>query len=301
MLGDNATNTPKLYNPHPATVAEITSRKYCHQCKADRDTYWEKSFCKKNPEGIDDITDSLKHGNEDTCDEGYCSPDTCVIEKQDITPQYVREHAVYERCAKCHQYCDSAGPQADESVMEPCPNCDGTGVFNVCTECGGGPGCVYCTAEDGDEDTPQGKDCVMCSGTGKVDNTQILCTGDKDVRVAIKSTGGARLTRQQRSEIAEAFQNQNIADWEKDGNTIHERYTLNVGKDIVWGDDDHIEVLITSPDGKDCGVLHVHGMRDEINDCKNCHGRGYFMEDSSTGTYDEITCYDCDGTGVKRQ
>ena len=31
--------------------------------------------------------------------------------------------------------------------------------------------------------------------------------------------------------------------------------------------------------------------------CKNCNGRGFSMEDTLTGTYEEVHCSECDGTG----
>ena len=156
------------YNPHSMNPDELASKKYCHQCKEIQETYWELTHCDKNPEGIDVFVGN--HGNDDTCEDDYCHPESTQIEKEHITTSYIKEHAVYERCVQCHQYFDSAGPQAKQIHPEQCNNCDGTGIFETCTECGG-PGCVYCNLEDGDNIIP-GKDCVMCQGTGKIITSQ---------------------------------------------------------------------------------------------------------------------------------
>jgi hypothetical protein len=47
-----------------------------------------------------------------------------------------------------------------------CPNCDGSGEFISCSECGGS-GCVFCSLEG--ENLPKGKDCALCTGSGKID------------------------------------------------------------------------------------------------------------------------------------
>ena len=33
--------------------------------------------------------------------------------------------------------------------------------------------------------------------------------------------------------------------------------------------------------------------------CTNCRGNGWYMGDDLTGTYDELVCEDCNGTGKK--
>ena len=143
-----------------------------------------------------------------------------------------------------------------------CNNCNGTGIFDTCAECGG-TGCVYCTFEEGSQNILPGKNCSMCNGTGKFDSTQTLCIGEKRIVVDVKSTVNAKLTQETKAEIAESFLNSNITDWEYDGEQIHDRYTLTVDTEIAMAqtDEDHIIASITS-DGKDYGCLHVYGLRE---------------------------------------
>ena len=95
----------KPYNPEQMNNEELTSKKYCHECIKVQETYWELNYCEKNPQGIDVFTGN--HGNDNTCEDGYCNPESATIESKDITVQYIKEHAVYERCVTCHQYFDS--------------------------------------------------------------------------------------------------------------------------------------------------------------------------------------------------
>lgn len=64
-------------------------------------------FCKMNPDGK--IPQIKPHGNEidgvTTCEDDYCQPDTCVIDKP-LTPEYISHHEVHERCSECHQMQD---------------------------------------------------------------------------------------------------------------------------------------------------------------------------------------------------
>ena len=147
----------KPYSQDSMSQDELTSKKYCHECHEIQDTYWELNHCEKNPEGIDLFEN---HGNDETCEDGYCSPESTVVESEYITVQYIKEHAVFEKCESCHQYFDSAGPQVEMQYLEQCNNCNGTGIFETCAECSG-PGCVYCTTEDGDQNMLSGKNCVM--------------------------------------------------------------------------------------------------------------------------------------------
>lgn len=101
----------KPYDQDKLTEGQLESKKFCHECDEIRQTYWELNFCDKNPKGIDVFT--KEHGNDDTCEDGYCHPESVTVETEHITKQYVKEHAVYERCAQCHQYFDSAGPQKE--------------------------------------------------------------------------------------------------------------------------------------------------------------------------------------------
>ena len=110
----------KPYNSYSMTDEELTFKKYCYECKEIQETYWELNHCEKNPEGIDvltkgiDILTAEQHGNDGTCEDGYCNPESTEVEKQGITVSYIKDHAVYERCVQCHQYFDSAGPQEDD-------------------------------------------------------------------------------------------------------------------------------------------------------------------------------------------
>jgi len=101
----------KPYNQDRLTGDELTSKKYCHECEEIQDTYWELNFCDKNPQGIDVPT--IQHGNDDTCEDGYCNPESFTVESKHITKQYVKEHAIFERCTQCHQYFDSATPNQE--------------------------------------------------------------------------------------------------------------------------------------------------------------------------------------------
>ena len=93
------------YNPEQMSDEQLTGKKYCHECHKIQETYWELNHCEKNPQGIDVFTGN--HGNDDTCEDGYCNPGSDVVENENITIQYVKSHAVYERCVQCHQYFDS--------------------------------------------------------------------------------------------------------------------------------------------------------------------------------------------------
>ena len=144
----------KPYNSYSMTDEELTFKKYCHECKEIQETYWELNHCEKNPEGIDvltkgiDILTAEQHGNDGTCEDGYCNPESTEVEKQGITVSYIKDHAVYERCVQCHQYFDSAGPQEDvpKKVLVPCPH----GVLDVNE-------CLICEKESA---------CETCSGRG---------------------------------------------------------------------------------------------------------------------------------------
>jgi len=94
----------KPYDQDRLTGDELTSKKYCHECEEIQETYWELNFCDKNPKGIDIQTN---HGNDDTCEDGYCNPESFIVESKDINDAFVKNHAVYERCVTCHQYFDS--------------------------------------------------------------------------------------------------------------------------------------------------------------------------------------------------
>ncbi len=84
---------------------ELTGKKYCHECKETQETYWELNFCDKNPQGMDVFTGH--HGNNDTCEDGYCNPESTPVESKDINNAFISNHAVHERCIKCHQYFNS--------------------------------------------------------------------------------------------------------------------------------------------------------------------------------------------------
>lgn len=99
----------KPYDPHSMNNEQLVSKKYCHECQEIHETYWELNHCEKNPERIDVFTE--EHGNDDTCEDGYCNPGSTQVGKEDINKSYINNHAVYERCVECHQYFDSAGPQ----------------------------------------------------------------------------------------------------------------------------------------------------------------------------------------------
>ena len=269
------------YNQDALTDEQLTWKKYCHECHEIQETYWELNFCDKNPDGID--IDTPYHGNDDMCEDDYCNPDSVPVDDEKITKQYVKEHAVFERCVQCHQYFDSAGPQKDvpKKDLIPCPhgvldvneclicekqsvcdNCNGTGIFDTCAECGG-PGCAYCEKNECQRILP-GKDCAMCNGSGRFDGTQTLCIGDRQIAVSINSTTGQKLTQQTKADVAEAFLNSNIADWEIDGEKIHDKYTITVDDNIAMAqtDEDHIIASITA-DGKDCGCLLVYGFKEQ--------------------------------------
>ncbi len=148
----------KPYNAYVMTSEELTFKKYCHECKEVQETYWELNYCEKNPEGIDIFTE---HGNDETCEDEYCNPESTAVENKDITIPYIKSHAVHERCVQCHQYFDSAGPREDrqpEKDSKSYPH----GISDTCTECGG-PGCECCDAKT-KEDTSDEKDNTMCSG-----------------------------------------------------------------------------------------------------------------------------------------
>lgn len=104
----------KKYDVDKMSDAEIYSKKYCHECNEVQETYWEINYCEKNPKGIDVFTG--EHGNDDTCEDGYCNPESDVVEDETITIQYVKNHAVYERCSKCHQYFDSMTSGKNETT-----------------------------------------------------------------------------------------------------------------------------------------------------------------------------------------
>lgn len=253
----------KPYAPHTMSKEELISKKYCHECKEIQETYWELNFCEKNPEGTDVLVED--HGNDNTCKDEYCNPESIPVEKESVSESYIKEHAVYERCVKCHQYFDSAGPQAGQSNFEQCNNCNGTGIFDTCAECGG-PGCVYCTIEEEDYDSISNilptKDCSMCRGTGKFDSTQTLLLAEREITVGVKSVVGAKLTQDTKADIAEAFLNQNITEWEHNGEKIHDNYTLTVDANIAKAktDEQYVIVSITS-DGKNCRCMHAYGWK----------------------------------------
>ena len=71
---------------------------------------------------------------------------------------------------------------------------------------------------------------------------------------------------------------------------------------------DYVVVLIDTDMEEIDGCIQVCGwtiVEEEAEDidwsaykkCSNCSGRGWSMEDTPTGTYEEVTCADCDGTG----
>lgn len=99
----------KRYNADTMSDAEFACKKYCHECKLVCETYWEINYCSKNPQGID--IPKTEHGNDNTCEDGYCNPESMMVELENLTTPYIKEHAVYERCVKCHQYFDSATVQ----------------------------------------------------------------------------------------------------------------------------------------------------------------------------------------------
>ena len=103
----------KRYDVSSLCKAELTSKKYCHECNEVQKTYWELNHCKKNPKGID-LFSCDEHGNDGTCEDAHCSPESTPVESKDINPKYLKEHSVYERCVQCHQYFDSAGPQGPQ-------------------------------------------------------------------------------------------------------------------------------------------------------------------------------------------
>lgn len=59
---------------------------------------WENWSCDKNPEAL--IPEPQEHGNNNTCDDDYCSPQTVEL---DFTPsaEYCYSHECHSRCSKC--------------------------------------------------------------------------------------------------------------------------------------------------------------------------------------------------------
>jgi len=82
----------KRYNPEQMSDVQLTGKKYCHECMEIQVSYWELNHCKKNPKGIDVFAE--EHGNNNTCEDGYCNPESITVEQKDITKQYIKEHAV---------------------------------------------------------------------------------------------------------------------------------------------------------------------------------------------------------------
>ncbi len=99
----------KQYSQDAMSKEELTSRKHCHRCQEMQDTYWELSYCNRNPHGL--YAENPNHGNDNTCEDGYCSPESGTVERQDIDEEYVKKHTVSERCMECHQHFESAGPR----------------------------------------------------------------------------------------------------------------------------------------------------------------------------------------------
>ena len=103
------------YNPHSMTREMILTSKYCHECNEVQKSYWELNYCDKNPQGIDPM--DWLHGNDDECSDEYCNPDSATVDVSEIDPEYVKGHAVHERCAVCHQYFDSSTPIYKEATQ----------------------------------------------------------------------------------------------------------------------------------------------------------------------------------------
>lgn len=132
----------KPYNQDGMTTEQLLHKKYCHECEEIQQTYWELNYCEKNPEGIDNF---LGDHRNDGCEDEYCNPKSDPVESDIITTSYIKEHAVFERCVKCHQYFDSEGPQRN-----PCNNCHRLGW----------------SVKDTDKKIP----CNQCNGTGEVNS-----------------------------------------------------------------------------------------------------------------------------------
>ena len=106
----------KIYVQESLKGEEITSKKYCHQCEEVQKTYWDLRYCDKNPEGI--YENYLDHGNDNTCDDEYCNPESLEVDDEDLTAEYVREHAVAELCTVCGGYLESTGPQPEPAKTD---------------------------------------------------------------------------------------------------------------------------------------------------------------------------------------
>ena len=106
MSQQNNNDTP--YNQDTMTDSELTTNKYCHQCKGVRKTYWELAHCEKNPEGKN--TPDAPHGNNETCDDRYCKPERRQVSGKQLTAEYVKTHQISEKCTACYQYLESSSP-----------------------------------------------------------------------------------------------------------------------------------------------------------------------------------------------
>ena len=102
----------KPYDHFGMKGEELTSKKYCHECKEVQKTYWQLNNCEKNPEGLEDFKGYHGGNCDNTCEDEYCNPESLEVDDEDITAEYVKEHRVFELCTVCHGYFDDAGPQA---------------------------------------------------------------------------------------------------------------------------------------------------------------------------------------------
>jgi hypothetical protein len=88
-----------------------STQKFCADCDKNVETYWELCFCDKNEDGLS--SGLVGHGNEidgcTTCEDDYCRPDHTEVDKDRLSPEYIRTHEVDERCSECHQFMECMG------------------------------------------------------------------------------------------------------------------------------------------------------------------------------------------------
>ncbi len=77
-------------------------------CNAE--IYWELWTCDKNPQGRTDIEfmENYDHGNSEdegmtTCEDYYCNPKYEELQEEliELSPNYLKNHEVHERCREC--------------------------------------------------------------------------------------------------------------------------------------------------------------------------------------------------------
>ena len=70
----------------------------CDICGIITKNQWEIWFCNKNPDGI---INPKNHGNNDTCDDDYCQPDTIELDINDFRIIQSDIYEVHPRCIRC--------------------------------------------------------------------------------------------------------------------------------------------------------------------------------------------------------